>query len=77
MSKQINLGDKVRTQFLNGCIRLGVTPDKLRKDQNPNDTFWFDEPQCAVVERGVITPKSPDTGGPMPSIPQRQPNAKR
>lgn len=62
----INLGDKVRdtvtglegivtsrSEFLNGCIRVGIQPQEV-KDGKPADSVWVDEPQCEVVKAAVV-----------------------
>lgn len=80
---EINLGDQVkdrvtgyegiavgRTTFLNGCDRIGIQP-KVGADGKIPDTVWFDEPQVAIVQSGVVQVKRRDTGGPCPSTPQR------
>lgn len=59
----INLGDLVRdkvsgfkgivtsrTEFLNGCVRLGVTPTKLDKDNKPYTPEVVDEEQLELVK---------------------------
>ena len=87
------LGDKVRdlvtgcegivicrTEYLNGCIRVGVTPSTL-KDGVPHETLYFDEPQLEIVESEKIRvhgqlltdddSKPKKTGGPRPDPPKR------
>jgi hypothetical protein len=59
-------------KFLNGCERIGVTPEKL-KDGKVLDTEYFDVQQLVVVDKkpkGV--PRMPKTlpGGPRPAIPR-------
>lgn len=59
----VNLGDLVkdkvsgftgiatsRTEFLNGCVRFGVSPNELDKDKKPIPIECFDEEQLLVVE---------------------------
>lgn len=86
---KVNLGDKVkdsisgfagiavaRTQWLTGCDRITVQPDKLDKDGKTYDAQTFDEPQLIVVTKAKIkvdvekrTPK--ERGGPRPNIMQK------
>ncbi len=37
-----------RTEWLNGCIRISVGPEKLH-DEKPIDDQWFDEGQLELV----------------------------
>lgn len=72
------------TDWLNGCIRVGVQSDKL-KDGKPLNAEYFDEVQVEILKKGEIkshhqlqagaktTVKSP--AGPAP-IPQRQEDPK-
>lgn len=67
MSKApIQLGDRVkdrvtgftgivvaRSEYLHGCRRVGVQPEKLEKDGKPPEAAWFDEPQVDLVKAGV------------------------
>lgn len=75
----INLGDKVkdkvtgfagiaiaRTEWLNGCIRVTVQPDKLT-DGKVAASETIDEPQLVVVKIGQVKVKVSDTGGPIPA----------
>lgn len=96
----VNLGDKVRdrvtglegiavarTQWLNGCIRIAIQPDKLDKDGKVQDSTYVDEPQCEVVIRAAVkidlgTPepvstKPGETGGPLDLARDRRGNADR
>lgn len=79
----INLGDKVkdtvsgfkgivtgRTTFLPGCVRCGITSDKLSGGK-PIDTMWFDEPQLVVISANKVKEGNHTTGGPCPSIPNK------
>jgi len=81
--KTVELGDSVRdsvsgftgivtgmTEFLHGCFRCGVTPQKLH-DNKPIPAEWFDEPQLVVVKAKVIKVGKRDDGGPMSSVPTR------
>ena len=59
----IKLGNKVRdsitgftgivtsrTDYLFGCVHVGVTPDSLDKDGKPMDCQFFDEQRILLVE---------------------------
>ena len=75
---RIKLGDKVcdpisgfegivtaRTEWLYGCIRVGVTAERLSDKGLVMDAQWFDEPQVEFIEVGTyygrepVTPKKP------------------
>ena len=84
----INLGDKAkdkvtgfegiavaRTEWLNGCTRIGLQSDKL-KDGLPTDIHTFDEPQLILLKTRVVPIGSRDTGGPIPT-PKRNPDLTR
>ena len=71
----INLGDRVkdkitgvtgivvcRLEYLNGCTRLAIQPEKLEKGQ-PLPPEYFDEPQCVLIKAAVHDRLSPETGG--------------
>lgn len=45
-----------RTEFLNGCIRVGIQP-KLDKNGALLDTVWFDEVQIEVLGEGPHMPR--------------------
>jgi hypothetical protein len=78
MSEQkIGLGDLVRdrvtgfegivvarTEWLNGCARLTVQPQKLDEKGKPVEADSFDDMQCVVLERERISTVQTDTGGP-------------
>jgi len=90
MSKEIKLGDKVRdkvtgfegiatakTEFLNGCIQIEVTP-KIKKGENIVDKalgIGIDEAQVERIGNGINTPEKKvvkrNTGGPMKVTPRR------
>ena len=85
---KINLGDKAkdvvtsfegicvaRTEWLNGCTRIGLQSDKL-KDGLPTEPQWFDEPQLILTKVKKVTPGPKNTGGPIPT-PKRNPNPVR
>ena len=76
---KINLGDKVKdsvtgfagivvakTEWLHGCIRIMVQPDKLQKDGSLADAVQFDEPQLIMVKPKKVPEGSRLTGGPKP-----------
>lgn len=54
-----------RTDWLNGCIRIGVQPREL-KDGKPIDALTFDVEQLLLVESGACSLGQRATGGPMP-----------
>lgn len=73
----LNLGDKVkdkitgftgivtaRLEYLNGCLRMQVTPDKLDKDGEMRDGMVLDVEQLVLIKAGVHEP-APPGGGPM------------
>ena len=43
-----------RTEFLYGCMRLGVTPQEI-KDGKPVEESVIDEPQLEIVSRGILS----------------------
>jgi hypothetical protein len=64
---RVNLGDRVkdrisglqgiaiaRTEWLYGCVRVTIQPEKLDKDGKQRDNVTVDEPQCEVLKVGVI-----------------------
>ncbi len=68
-----------RTQWLYGCERYTVQPEKLDKDGKVLDTVTFDEPQLEVLSVPSSKAKrsaAPDPGGPRPA-PSRAPTPKR
>ncbi len=46
-----------RSEYLNGCIQLQLTPQGMDKDGVPKKVQWFDEPQ-------LVNAESKGTGGP-------------
>lgn len=75
----IKLGDKVkdkvtgftgiaiaRTEWLNGCIRVTVQPDKLA-DGKIAASETIDEPQLTLVKAAAVKVAVSDTGGPIPA----------
>ena len=70
-----------RAQWLNGCDRLGVQPEKLI-DGKPGEIQHFDAPQCDVVKAAAHVPFAADApertaarrpGGPRQDPPTRRP----
>lgn len=57
-----------RTEYLFGCVRVQVSPQKLEKEGKLPEVVCFDEDQLEVIKENVvegIAPKSkPTTGGP-------------
>lgn len=64
----IELGDRVRekitglegivtaiTTWLNGCVRVGVQPEKL-KDGKISEAAYFDDGQVVIIKKGVHKP---------------------
>lgn len=75
----LNLGDKVkdrisgfsgivtaRLEYLNGCLRMQVSPDKVDKEGKVPEGYIFDVEQLDLVKAGVHAIASPG-GGPMPT----------
>jgi hypothetical protein len=94
MTGRIQLGDRVRdriteyegiaiarTEWLYGCVRLGVQRSGVDKDGKPFEPQTFDEGQLVVVDAGVLSPEKSNValppGGPRqdfvtrPSDPRR------
>ncbi len=80
----INLGDKVkdtvtgftgiavaRTEWLHGCTRISIQPDKLGKDGQPQELQSFDEPQVVLIKAKKVK-RMTDTGGPKPTMKQKE-----
>jgi hypothetical protein len=85
MNQKIQLGDRVkdivtgftgiaigRTEWLNGCARITVQPEKLTKENKIADTGCFDEPQLVLIKAKQVPLGSRDTGGPIPPQQRRQ-----
>lgn len=79
----IKLGDKVkdtvsgfvgiataRAEWLNRCIRINITAQKLKDGKSVDE--WFDEDSVVKVGAGVNKPKKKYTGGPRHSTPRRK-----
>ena len=87
-NQQINLGDRAKDtitgfsgvvisvhEYLNGCVRVGIQPEKLDKDGKIRESCVFDIEQVELVKTAKPKNKNP-TGGPhndpsRPSVPQR------
>lgn len=55
-----------RTEWMNGCARIGIQPKKL-KDGKPVEVEWFDEQQIEVIKekKPEVSPHcSATSGGP-------------
>lgn len=74
----IKLGDRVkdsisgfkgiaygRTDWLNGCSRIGIAPEKLTKEGKQIDIEWFDINQVKVVKTKQALAQKKERGGPM------------
>jgi len=38
-----------RTEWLMGCARIGIKPNKLNKNGTTIEAEWFDEPQVVII----------------------------
>ena len=65
-----------RTEYLTGCVHIGIAPNKVKQDGTMPDWQWIDEGRCDVVERkkslclnwpSVVALDRP--GGPAPNPP--------
>lgn len=67
--KPIGLGDRAKdpitgfvgivtsvSTFLHGCIRIGISPEKLDKDGKPKEDKYFDQSQLVLVKARVHKP---------------------
>lgn len=63
-----------RTEYMNKCIRLGVTPTGLDKDKKPYEAIWIDEEQLSVLrETSEYLPNNKDySGGPERPVPPQR-----
>lgn len=52
-----------RTDWLNGCVRMSVQPDRLDKEGKIKGAEVFDVEQLELVKAGVHAPTNP-SGGP-------------
>ena len=55
-----------RTEYLNGCVRVGVQPRKLDKDGKVKEIEWIDERQVEVLAATFRGQPIEPTGGPQP-----------
>jgi hypothetical protein len=75
--REFNLGDKVKdnvsgfqgiiecySEYLSGCDRVSVAPDKLSKDGGLLNSASFDVLQLIMVNKKQIKRMSTETGGP-------------
>lgn len=73
----VRLGDKVkdtiskftgivvaRTEWLTGCVRIGIEPLTLDKDGAPKPEYWFDEDRLAVLKTAAWPAATKSSGGP-------------
>lgn len=67
--KPVGLGDRAKdpitgfsgivtsvTTFLHGCIRIGISPEKLDKEGKPQEEKYFDQSQVMLVKERVHAP---------------------
>ena len=54
-----------RSEFLNGCVRLQLTPDRLHEGKLI-EAEWFDETQVDVLEDTPAPEPKTRPGGPRP-----------
>ena len=67
MNRLVNVGDEVkdqitgfkgiadsRSEFLYGCVRVNVQPQKLKADKTREDSVVFDETQLIVIKSKAI-----------------------
>lgn len=67
-----------RTDYLFGCVRILLTPTKLKKDGDFLPDGWFDEPQLVKAKGKTVTP--PKVEGPHGSravAPRKDPPSRR
>lgn len=85
---KFNLGDRVkdvvtgftgiavcRTEWMNKCVRYGVAPEKLGKENKLQEAQYFDQEQLVLVKALAIKvhqEKQEHTGGPKPAPEQRR-----
>lgn len=59
-----------RATYLYGCVRVNISPTKLKPDGDFLPDCWFDEPQLvAVRSKKAIKKKKEGPGGPTRSVP--------
>jgi len=67
MRRLVEVGDEVkdqitgfkgiamaRTNFLYGCVRIEVQPQKLKADKNIEESVYFDETQLIVIKKQAV-----------------------
>jgi hypothetical protein len=55
-----------RGDYLTGCNRYALKPQKLMKDKKIQDAEWFDEDQLILIKKKKIDlSERPNTGGPV------------
>ena len=64
-----------RSTYLYGCVRVNISPTKLKSDGDFLPDCWFDEPQLVPVRaKKVVKRKRAANGGPTRSVaPSRDP----
>ena len=85
MNTKIELGDLVkdrisgfsgivtaRSEYLNGCISVLVSPTNLDNDGKKIKGIWFDDVQLEVEEQKAFGSLERATGGPERSTPSRE-----
>ncbi len=55
------------TEWIHGCRRIGIQPNKLNSDGEPINVKEFDEPQTELITKGKPKKKS-SSGGPRPKL---------
>lgn len=82
-SKGIELGSRVgdsisgfvgiayaHAEYMNGCEKILIVPDKLKSDGGIAEDAWFDIQQI-VVKKPIAKKKEKLSGGPMNTPPSR------
>ena len=72
MGERLELGDKARhvvtgfegivtarCEYLAGCSQVCLQPQGLKPDGGTFESLYFDEPYVDLVERGVVTNRTP------------------
>jgi hypothetical protein len=44
-----------RVEYLNGCVRVGITPTELTKDGKSIESEYVDVDQVELLDDGIIT----------------------
>jgi hypothetical protein len=58
-----------RTDYLTGCNKYGVQPEKLTKEGTESDWYWYDEDLLKISGKKFIL-KVESAGGPSPTAPK-------